>query len=73
MIGIFVRYAPNKKWKLFSHTSSAEAATAEMKVAKQLAIKEGFPEAEVAMQFFDTALWIPEYLNKIDQNKSFFN
>lgn len=68
--GIFVKLQEKSSWKLFSRTVSAEAALSELGIAKEHAISAGYENAEAAIQTFETILWIPEYISKIDTNKS---
>jgi hypothetical protein len=70
---IYIKLTPKSKWRLFSRTVSAEAAISELVTAKQQAISAGYEEAESAVQIFDTALWIPEYLREIKDEKLLFN
>ena len=70
---IYIKLTPKSKWRLFSQTVSAEAAISELSLAKEQAIKEGFSEASVAMQIFDTILWIPETLKEIQDQKPLLN
>jgi hypothetical protein len=71
--GIYLKSKPKNKWHLVSLAISAEAANLEIVVCKRQAIQEGNEQAEVAIQIFDSALWVPEYLNEIKDQKLLFN
>ncbi len=71
--GIYVKNKPSGKWHLFSLAISAEAANLEIETAKQEAIGKGNDKAEVAVQIFDSAFWIPEYMDEIKDQKPLFN
>jgi len=42
-------------------------------LCKQQAIQEGNDRAEVAVQIFESAFWIPEYVTEIKEQKPQFN
>jgi hypothetical protein len=67
--GIYVRTKPTHKWYLFSTTRSAEAATKELAVAKEIAKIGGNELGEAAIQVFETQLFIPELLSEIKEQK----
>ena len=71
--GIYLKSKPKNRWHLVSLALSAEAANLEITVCKRQSIKEGNDQAEVAVQIFDSALWVPEYLNEIKDQKLLFN
>ena len=71
--GIYVKNKPNSKWHLFSITLSQEAATLELDEAKKQAILNGNEAPEVGVHLFDSAFWIPEYMDKIQNQKILFN
>ena len=71
--GIYLKSKPKNKWHLVSYAISAEAANLELEEIKKQAIQEGNEQAEVAVQFFDTAFWIPEYVDEIKDRKPLFN
>jgi hypothetical protein len=52
---------------------SAEAANMELETFKKQAVEEGNDQAEVAMQIFESAFWIPEYVDDIKDQKPLFN
>ena len=71
--GIYLKSKPKNKWHLVSYAISAEAANLELEEIKKQAIEEGNEQAEVAVQIFDSAFWIPEYMNEIKEQKPLFN
>lgn len=71
--GIYLKSKPKSKWHLYSLAISAEAANLEIESAKQEAIQKGNEQAEVAVQIFDSAFWIPEYMDEIKEQKPLFN
>lgn len=71
--GIYLKSKPKSKWHLYSLAISAEAASLEIETAKQEAIQKGNDQAEVAVQIFDSAFWIPEYMDEIKEQKPLFN
>ena len=71
--GIYVKNKPKSKWHLVSLAISAEAANLEIEELKKQAQQEGNDRAEVAIQIFDSAFWIPEYMNEIKDQKPQFN
>ena len=71
--GIYLKSKPKNKWHLVSLAISAEAANAELEECKKQAIEDGNEQAEVAIQIFDSAFWIPEYINEIKEQKPLFN
>jgi hypothetical protein len=71
--GIYLKSKPKNKWHLVSLAISAEAANLELDLCKQQAIQEGNERAEVAVQIFESAFWIPEYVTEIKEQKPQFN
>lgn len=71
--GIYIRSKPKNKWHLVSLAISPEDANNELKTFKDQAVQEGNDQAEVAIQIFDSAFWIPEYVDEIKQRKPLFN
>ncbi len=71
--GIYVKSKPKSKWHLVSVTMSPEAANYEVGEQKKQAIKEGFEDVQVAIQLFDSAFWIPEYVDEIKERKALLN
>jgi len=70
---IYQRSRPKHKWHLVSLSMSAEAANMELETFKKQAVEEGNDQAEVAMQIFESAFWIPEYVDDIKDQKPLFN
>lgn len=71
--GIYVRNKPNQKWHLVHITMSPEAATYEVDERKKQAALNGNDQAEVGIQIFDSAFWIPDYVDEIKDRKPLFN
>lgn len=71
--GIYVKNKPKSKWHLFSITMSAEAAMQNIDDAKLQAKLEGYDNAEVAIQLFDSSFHIPEFMSEIKGQKPMFN
>jgi hypothetical protein len=71
--GIYLKSKPKNKWHLVSQTVSAEMANLEVEAFKKQAIEEGNEQAEVAIQVFDSAFFIPMFLNEIKERKLLFN
>lgn len=71
--GIYVKSKPKNKWHLVSQTISAEMANKEVEAFKKLAIEEGNEQAEVAIQVFDSAFFIPQFLNELKDRKPQYN
>lgn len=71
--GIYVKSKPKSKWHLVSVAISPEAANYEIDARKKIAVSEGNDEAQVAVQIFDSAFWIPEYMDEIKEQKPLFN
>lgn len=71
--GIYVRNRPKSRWHLVSVAISAEAANYELEVTLKQAKQDGHEEAEVAVQVFDSMLWVPETLNQVKDQKPMYN
>lgn len=71
--GIYVRTRPKNKWHLVSITLSPEDAQSHIDEALKQAQLEGNEHAEVVSQVFDSAFWIPHYLNEVKEQKSMLN
>ena len=71
--GIYLKSKPKKKWHLMSVVASPEMANYELDLVKQQAIAEGNEDAQVAIQFFDSVFWIPEYIAELKEHKPQFN
>ena len=71
--GIYVKSRPKNKWHLFSIAISPEAANCEVDEAKRQSIIDGIENPQVAIQVFDSAFWIPEYIEDIKDQKPLFN
>jgi hypothetical protein len=73
ILGIYLKSKPKNKWHLVSITMSPEAANHELGEHKKQAILDGNEGAQVAIQSFDSAFWIPEFLNSIQEQKILLN
>jgi len=71
--GIYLKNRPKSKWQLVSVAISAEAANADIEDVVKQAKAEGNDEAQAAVQIFDSAFWIPHYLNEIKEQKPLYN
>lgn len=71
--GIYIKNRPKSKWHLVSIVASPEAATFDMNEALNTAKLEGNEDAEVAIQIFDSAFFIPEYLDAVKEQKLLYN
>jgi len=71
--GIYMRNRPKDKWHLVSVAVSPEAANFDVEQCRKKNELVGRDEAEVAVQFFETAFDIPEYLDVIKDQKPLYN
>ena len=71
--GIYIKNRPKSKWQLFSVAASAEIANNDLSKALKQAISEGYENAEVAVQLFDSVFYIPESLPSIKEQKILYN
>lgn len=71
--GIYVKSKPQNKWHRVAMTLSPEAANYEVDEQKKIAANGGFEEAQVGIQSFDSAFWIPEFLDEIKEQKALLN
>lgn len=71
--GIYLKSKPKNKWTLVSIAASPEAAAKDVSDALKQAKAEGNELAEVVEQVFDSAFWIPHYLNEVKQQKPRYN
>lgn len=72
--GIYVKHKPKGRWQLCCITPSPEIATNELAKAKELASLEGYDDAEVGIQNFETYNNIPDFLKELKENqKLLFN
>jgi hypothetical protein len=70
---IYTKNKPKDKWHLFSIALSAEEISNNITKALQQAQSEGYEQAEAAFQLFETAEYIPHYLNQIKEQKIIYN
>lgn len=71
--GIYIKNKPKAKWHLVSVAISAEAANYDFNEAVKQAKLDGRDEAEVAIQIFDSAFWIPETMSEVINQKPQYN
>ncbi len=71
--GVYVKNKPKGRWQLISLTASAEAASNEITKAKEQAKLEGYEQAEVGIQIFESFFHIPESLSALKNHKIMFN
>jgi len=71
--GIYLRSKPKNKWLLVSQTISPEMAHMEVEAFKKQAAEDGLDQAEVAIQTFDSAFFIPETLVELKERKILYN
>jgi hypothetical protein len=71
--GIYVRSKPKNKWHLVSVAVSPEAATQDVEELQKQAVLTGEEQAEVAIQIFESAFHIPEYLNEVKEQRVLYN
>ena len=58
ILGIYLKSKPKSKWHLVSVSTSAEHANQEVNLFKEQATLNGYDEAEVAIQSFESSFWI---------------
>jgi hypothetical protein len=71
--GIYLKSRPKAKWHLVSIAASPEAADHDVTETLKQAKLEGNDQAEVAFQVFDSAFWIPHYLDEVKDQKPMHN
>lgn len=71
--GIYLKNRPKSKWHLVSIAASPEAAAQDISEVLKQAKAEGNEQAEAAEQVFESAFWIPHYLNEIKDQKPMYN
>ncbi len=71
--GVYVKTRPKGVWHLVSVAMSVEAANYEKTEVLNQAIKDGNEKAEAAVQLFESAFFIPEYLHEIKEQKLMYN
>lgn len=71
--GIYVKSRPKNKWHLVSVAISIEAANYDLNEAIKQAKLTGNDDAEAAIQLFDSAFHIPEFLSEMKQFKPMYN
>lgn len=71
--GIYVRNRPKNKWHLVSVAISPEAVNQGLNELRKQAELTGDEGHEVAVQIFDSAFHIPEYLTEVKNRKPLYN
>ena len=71
--GIYVKSRPKNKWHLVSVAISPEAAVYDVNEALKQAHLEGNDRAQAAVQTFDSAFYIPEFLSEVKTQKLMYN
>ncbi len=71
--GIYLKSRPKNKWQLVTVAVSLEIVNQEIDEALKQAKAEGNDQAEVKVQTFDSAFFIPHYLNEIKETKPQYN
>ena len=70
---IYLKNRPKAKWQLISVTASPESANQDSDQARKQAVIEGFDQAEVAIQIFESTFHIPIFLDEVKNYKPLFN
>ena len=71
--GIYLKSRPKSKWQLVSIAISPEAANVDIEDTLKQAKAEGNEDAQVVAQIFESAFWIPHYLNDVKEQKPMYN
>jgi hypothetical protein len=71
--GVYLKNRPTAKWHLVSLTSSPEAANWDIDQLKKQALLEGYENAEVGIQSFESNFYIPEFLTELKEYKPQYN
>jgi hypothetical protein len=71
--GIYLKSKPKNKWQLMSVATSQEMAVNDLKETLKQAHAEGNEQVMVAEQLFDSAFWIPHYLDNVKEQKILYN
>lgn len=71
--GIYLKSRPKAVWHLVSVAITPEAANHDLSEFLKQAKIEGNDRAEVAVQVFDSAFYIPEILHEIKDQKIMYN
>jgi hypothetical protein len=71
--GIYLRNRPKNKWQLVSVTDSPESAQHDIDEALRQAKLEGHENAAATFQTFDSSFYIPQYLDKVKEQKLMYN
>jgi len=71
--GIYLKSRPKSKWHLVSVAISPEAANFDVEQYQKQNKLTGRDEAQVAVQLFESAFHIPEYLDEVKEYKPLYN
>lgn len=71
--GIYLKSRPKGSWHLVSIAVTPEAANYDYTQLLNQAKLDGNEQAEVVIQTFDSAFYIPELLNKVKEQKLLYN
>ncbi len=71
--GIYLKNRPKDKWHLVALSVSVEKALRELNQVLDTAKFEGYDNAEAVIQGFESAFYIPEYLNTVKIYKPQYN
>ncbi len=71
--GIYVKSTPKSKWHLVSLAISPEAANFDVEQCRKQNELAGRNGAQVAVQLFESAFHIPEYLDEVKDTKPLYN
>lgn len=67
--GIYLKNRPKSKWQLVSVAITVDGANLEIEEALKQAKLEGNEDAQAVAQVFESALWMPHYLNEIKEDQ----
>jgi hypothetical protein len=70
---IYIKSRPNHKWHLVSVALSAEDTNHDLNELRKQALLNGSDTQEMAVQIFDSAFHIPEYLTEVKDQKPLYN
>lgn len=71
--GVYVKSRPKGKWHLVSISLSPEMAAQDAHQIREQAEKEGNPQLQAAVQYFNSSFYIPEVLSEMKEQKSMLN
>lgn len=71
--GVYLKNTPKSKWHLVSLSPSFEKAKKEVDHFLSQAKLEGFEQAKVVIQIFESPYYVPEYLSNVKEQKILLN